>query len=189
MISVNIDNSRISEKYLLSSKIQKKLKLAHESLRGFDKSCGTGWVELPTEVSKNEINSIKQVAKDIQDMCNLFIVVGIGGSYIGAKAGLEMLKKSNSKTEVVFLGKSFNAKEIQQILELAKTKEVCINVVSKSGETTETLVAFHILEDFMKKKYKKGEHKKRIYVTTDYEKGALRELATKEGYFSFVAGA
>lgn len=186
MITVNTGGTKLTEKYILSGKIQKKLRTAHDLLHGFDKSGGTGWVELPSEITKTELTTIKDYAKSIQDMCELFIVIGIGGSYAGANAGLEMLKKGNVKTEVIFLGTSFNAKEIQKALEQAKTKDVCVNVISKSGETTETAVTFHILEDFMKKKYKKGEYRKRIFVTTDYEKGSLREVATKEGYTSFV---
>ena len=186
MIFVNNDDALVANKYFLGSKVQKKLKLAHESLRGFDKSCGIGWVELPTETTKNEISSIKQVAKEIQEMCDMFIVIGIGGSYAGAAAGISMLQKANHKVEIVFLGTSFNAKEIANCLERAKNKEVCVNVISKSGNTTETAATFHLVEEFMKKKYKKGEYKKRIFVTTDHEKGSLREVATNEGYFSFV---
>ena len=186
MITVNTSGTKLTEKYILSGKIQKKVKMAHESLHGFDKSCGTGWVDLPTEISKTEINTIKDFAKSIQEMCDLFIVIGIGGSYAGANAGLEIFKKANPKTDVAFLGTSFNAKEIQKVLDIAKTKDVCVNVISKSGETTETAVTFQIIEELMKKKYKKGEYRKRIFVTTDYEKGSLRETATKEGYASFV---
>ena len=186
MIVVNIDDAKVLEKNLTNSKVQKKLKQAHEQLHGFDKSNGTGWVDLPSEITKTEIGTIKQFAKNIQEMCQVFVVIGIGGSCVGAKAAIEMLKKSNVKTEVVFVGTSLNAKEIQNVIEQVKNKDVCVNVISKSGETLETNVAFHFIEELMKKKYKKGEYKKRIFVTTDYEKGSLREISTKEGYQSFI---
>lgn len=185
MITINSENIRGVEKFAKSGKIQKKLLLAHESLRALDKSNGTGWVNLPSETQKQELTTIKNIAKEIQDKCDLFIVVGIGGSYAGANAVIEMLKKSN-QTEVKFVGLSFSAKELQDVLEQIKHREVCVNVISKSGNTTETLIAFHMIEEAMKKKYKKGEYKKRIFVSTDYEKGYLREVATKEGYQTFI---
>lgn len=186
MITINAVGYEKLEKFVKNGKIQKKLNFAHESLRSLDKSNGTGWVDLPSETNKQEILSIKTIAKEIQDKCDLFLVVGIGGSYAGANACIDVLKKSINKTEVKFVGTSFCAKELQSELEDAKHREVCVNVISKSGNTTETLLAFHLIEEFMKKKYKKGEYKSRIFVTTDYEVGYLRDLAIKENYKMFI---
>ena len=186
MLKLELEKTGLNEKLYKNAKLQKKLKLAHENLHSMDKSSGTGWVELPSLTSKSDIQTIKDKAKEIQECANLFIVIGVGGAVNGIKAGINLLKKASHKTEMVFIGEDFNAKRIQEILEYSKNKEVFVNVISKSGETTETLVAFHFIEEFMKKKYKKGEYKKRIIVTTDHEKGTLRELSNKEGYYSIV---
>ena len=186
MLQLGLENLGLNENLFKNGKIAKKIKFAHENLHSMDKSGGTGWVELPSLTTKSELLLIKEKAKEIQDMANLLIVVGVGGSVNGTKSAIEILQKHNFKVEVAFVGDSFDASAIQRVLDNAKTKEVCVNVVSKSGNTTETLLAFHLVEEFMKKKYKKGEYKKRIFVTTDHEKGILREIANKEGYPSFV---
>lgn len=186
MLKLELEKTGLNEKLYTNKKLQKKLRLAHENLHSMDKSSGTGWVELPSLTSKADIQSIKDKAKEIQESANLFVVVGVGGAINGIKAGVNLLKKHNHKTEIVFIGEDLNAKKLQETLEYAKNKDVFVNVISKSGETTETLIAFHLIEEFMKKKYKKGEYKKRIIVTTDFEKGAIREIANKEGYYSIV---
>ena len=186
MLKLELERSGLKDKLYQNSKLQKKLKLAHESLRSMDKSCGTGWVELPSLTTKADIQSIKDKAKEIQELANLFIVIGVGGAINGIKSGVKLFKKHNAKTEILFIGEDFNAKRLQETLEYAKNKEVFVNVISKSGDTTETLVAFHLIEEFMKKKYKKGEYKKRIIVTTDHEMGILREISNKETYYSIV---
>lgn len=186
MLTINTLDTQINPKLLLGSKFQKKLKLAHESLHNIDKSMGTGWVDYPKEISKSELSSLKETAQKIQEMCDLFVVVGTGGSVEGTKAIINSLDKKTAKTKIVFVGNSLETKEIEEVLDEIKTHETCINVISKSGTTTETLIVFHLIEQAMKKKYKKGEYKKRIFVTTDYELGSLRELASKEGYASFV---
>lgn len=186
MLTINTLDSQINPKLKLNSKFQKKLKLAHESLHNIDKSMGTGWVDYPKEITKSELSNLKETAQKIQEMCDLFVVVGTGGSVEGTKAIISALDKKPTKTRVIFIGNSLEPKEIEEILDEIKTHEVCINVISKSGTTAETLIVFHLIEQAMKKKYKKGEYKKRIFVTTDYELGSLRELASKEGYASFV---
>lgn len=184
MISLDLQNTKIKKSFFDSAKLQKKIKLAHDALHSLDKSAGTGWVDLPSETTKAELQNIKAIAKEIQDKCDLFLVVGIGGSYAGANAGLAVLKKG--KTEVKFVGTSFSAQELLSTLDDAKHREVCVCAISKSGNTTETAIAFSAVEEFMKKKYKKGEYKKRIYIITDYEMGGLRQIATNEGYSSFI---
>lgn len=186
MLEVLINNSGVTEKFISNSKIQKKCAVIRDNLHGFDKSCGTGWVELPSQTTKQEILNLKEMAKEINEMAEMLIVIGIGGSVNGAKMGIDLFKKQNAKTEVVFLGENYSAKHIQKVLEEAKNKSVCVNVISKSGNTLETLIAFQLVEDFMKKKYKKGEYKNRIFVTTDHELGNLRAIATAEGYRSLI---
>lgn len=186
MLTINTADSLVNPKFALTSKFQKKLKLAHETLHNIDKSMGTGWVDYPKEISKSEVLTVKETAQKIQEMCELFVVIGTGGSVAGTKAVIKTLDKKPSKTRVIFVGDSLEAKEIEAVLEEIKKSETCVNVISKSGTTAETLIVFHLIEQAMKKKYKKGEYKKRIFVTTDHELGTLREVASKEGYPSFV---
>ncbi len=186
MIDIDISKTRLKTKDLTAKPILKLVRKAHDNLRALDRSIGTGWVDLPTTTSKTDISNIKKIAKDIQDKCDCLIVVGIGGSYLGAYSAIKMLKR-HTKTEVKFLGLDYNAYELIKTLEEMKQKEICVNVISKSGTTTETLIAFELIEAYMKKRYKKrDEYKSRIVVTTDYEKGYLRELCSKEGYQSLV---
>ena len=186
MIEVDISKARIKNRDLESGSVVKLVRKAHDNLRALDRSIGTGWVDLPTNTTKTDITNIKKLAKEIQDKCECLIVIGIGGSYLGAYSAIKMLKR-NPKTEIKFIGLDFNAYDLIKTLEELKQKEVCVNVISKSGTTTETLIAFELIEAYMKKRYKKRyDYKNRIIVTTDYEKGYLREVCSKEGYPSLV---
>lgn len=186
MIEIDISKTRLKNKDLTAKPIMKLVRKAHDNLHALDRSNGTGWVDLPSITSKTEMLNIKKLAKEIQDKCDVFLVIGIGGSYLGAYSAIKMLKR-NPKTEIRFIGLDFNAYELMKTLEDLKQKEVCVNVISKSGTTTETLIAFELIESYMKKRYKKkDEYKSRIIVTTDYEKGYLREVCTLEGYQSLV---
>ena len=186
MIEVNIENARISEKDLTSGGVLKLVRKAHETIRNMDRSIGTGWVELPTSISKTDILNLKRIAKGVQESSQVLLVIGIGGSYLGAESAIKMLKRE-TKTQIIFLGTDLNAYNIIKTLDYCKNKSVSVNCISKSGTTTETAIAFEIVEAFMKKKYKKGsEYKKRIFITTDYEVGYLREIANNEGYTSFI---
>lgn len=186
MIEVNIENARISEKDLTSGGVLKLVRKAHETIRNMDRSIGTGWVELPTSISKTDILNLKRIAKGVQESSQVLLVIGIGGSYLGAESAIKMLKRE-TKTQIIFLGTDLNAYNIIKTLDYCKNKSVSVNCISKSGTTTETAIAFEIVESFMKKKYKKGsEYKKRIFITTDYEVGYLREIANSEGYTSFI---
>lgn len=185
MIEVNIDNSRITEKDLTSGSVYKLVRKAHEIIRGTDRSIGTGWVELPLSTTKTDILNIKRIAKNVQETSDVLLVLGIGGSYLGAESAIKMLKRE-TKTEVIFLGTDLNAYKLLKTLDYCKNKQVSVNCISKSGTTTETAIAFEMVESFMKKKYKKNnEYKKRIYITTDYELGYLRKVADTEGYSTF----
>lgn len=153
-----------------------------------------GWLDLPDTIDQDEYQRIKQTALKVQKDSDILLVIGIGGSYLGAKAAIEMLRHSFShlvenhekKPEIIFAGHHMSAPYIRDLLDGIQNKEVSINVISKSGTTTEPAIAFRILRSFLENKYGKDEAKKRIYATTDKEKGALKKLADMEGYETFV---
>jgi glucose-6-phosphate isomerase len=128
---------------------------------------------------------IKEAAARIRNQSDALIVIGIGGSYLGARAAIEALSHSfhnqmTSTTKVYFAGQNISSTYISHLLELLKDKDISVNVISKSGTTTEPAIAFRIFRDYMEKKYGKEETKKRIYATTDQAKGALKQLADKK---------
>lgn len=154
-----------------------------------------GWLELPQNYDKKEFERIKQAAKKIQQDSEVFIVIGIGGSYLGARAGLEMLghsfrnilpKERRKGPEIYFVGNNISSTYISELLDVVEGKELSINVISKSGTTTEPALAFRIFRSYLEKKYGKEKAAKRIYAATDKSKGALKKLADEEGYESFV---
>jgi len=153
-----------------------------------------GWVDLPKNYDKKEFERIKKAAEKIRENSDVLIVAGIGGSYLGARAAVEMLnhtfhnelpKESRKGPKIYYIGHNLSTKYINDLIEIIKDQDVSINVVSKSGTTTETAIAFRILREFMDKKYG-DKASKRIYATTDKSQGALKTLADKEGYESFV---
>jgi glucose-6-phosphate isomerase len=154
-----------------------------------------GWVELPNQYDRQEFDRILKSAEKIRRDSDVLIVVGIGGSYLGARAAIEALSHSfynmlpkdrRNGPEIYFAGNNISSTYMAELLELIEGKEVSVNVISKSGTTTEPAIAFRILKDYMEKKYGKEEAKKRIYATTDKARGALKTLADSEGYESFV---
>ncbi|CDM69342.1 Glucose-6-phosphate isomerase [Clostridium bornimense] len=154
-----------------------------------------GWVDLPTNYDKDEFARIKAAAKKIQDTCDVLIVIGIGGSYLGARAAIEMLshtfhnslsKEKRKLPEVYFVGNNISSTYMADLLDLVEGKDICVNVISKSGTTTEPAIAFRIFKDLLEKKYGKDEAKNRIFATTDKAKGALKTLSDNEGYETFV---
>ncbi|WP_426349723.1 glucose-6-phosphate isomerase [Alloiococcus sp. CFN-8] len=154
-----------------------------------------GWLELPENYDKDEFERIKKAAEKIQKDSDVLIVIGIGGSYLGARAAIEMLShsfksllpKDKRKTPLVlFAGNSISPTYLSELIEAIEGLEVSLNVISKSGTTTEPAIAFRVLKDYMEKKYGKEEAKNRIYATTDKARGALKSLADSEGYESFV---
>lgn len=156
----------------------------------------TGWVNLPEDYDKEEFEAIKKAAAKIRQDSKALVVCGIGGSYLGAaaaidflKGGLHNLKHADPKDpelQVFFAGNNMNPTYISDVLELVKDKDFSVNVISKSGTTMETSVSFRIFKKALEDKYGKEEAAKRIYATTDKEKGALKALADKEGYQTFV---
>ena len=147
-----------------------------------------GWVDWAETYDKAEFERILKVAEKVKDKAEVLLVCGIGGSYLGARAAIEMIQGlySGNKTEVIFVGNTFSSTYIAQVLKHIQDKSVVMNVISKSGTTTETALAFRVLREFMEKKYGKEECKERIIATTDKARGTLKALADKEGYETFV---
>lgn len=147
-----------------------------------------GWVEWPNTYDKEEFDRLKKCGARLREMCDVFIVCGIGGSYLGARAAIEMMNGlyGKQKPEIIFMGNTFSSTYIAQVMDYIKDKEVCVNVISKSGTTTETSVAFRLLKQFMEAKYGVQESAKRIVATTDRARGTLKALADAKGYETFV---
>lgn len=147
-----------------------------------------GWVKWPLEYDKEEVKRIKDLALRLKDKTDVLIVCGIGGSYLGARAALEMIRGlyPNDGPEIIFVGNTFSATYLNQVLEHVKDKEIVVNVISKSGTTTETSVSFRLFKELVEKKYSKEEAKERIIATTDKARGTLKTLADEMGYETFV---
>ncbi|WP_315167809.1 glucose-6-phosphate isomerase [Metaclostridioides mangenotii] len=154
-----------------------------------------GWMDLPRDYDKSEFEKIKKCSKKIQSDSDVLLVIGIGGSYLGARAAINMLghtfsneldKDVRKSPKVYFVGNNLSSTYINDILDLIDQKDISINVISKSGTTTEPALAFRIFREYVENKYGKEEANNRIYVTTDKEKGALRKMAENEGYETFV---
>jgi len=154
-----------------------------------------GWVDLPEDYDKEEFERILSAAEKIKSDSDVLLVIGIGGSYLGARAAIEflrhsfynMLKKEDRKTpEIYFVGNNISGTYLSDLKDLLKGKDFSVNVISKSGTTTEPAIAFRIFKKMLEEKYGKAEAAKRIYATTDKAKGALKALADAEGYESFV---
>ena len=148
-----------------------------------------GWINWPIEYDKEEYLRIKKAAEKIKKDSEVLVVIGIGGSYLGAKAVIEAMKNyfpTEKEVEIIFAGHTLSSTYAAQLLKYLENKEFSINVISKSGTTTEPAVAFRLFKELLEKKYGKIEAAKRIYATTDKSKGALRVLATGEGYETFI---
>lgn len=152
----------------------------------------TGWVSLPVDYDVKALARIEKAAKEIQDKCSAFVVIGIGGSYLGARAAYELLAgsfpllKKAGKPRLFFAGNNISAAYHSELLEVLKDEEVCLCVISKSGTTAEPAIAFALFKDFLVQKYGREEAAKRIYAITDASKGVLREEVQREGYESFI---
>ena len=154
-----------------------------------------GWVDLPNNYDKEEFARIKKAAEKIKSDSDVLVVIGIGGSYLGARAAIECLghsfrnnlTKDERKTpEIYFAGNNISSTYLIDLLDVIKDKDVSLNVISKSGTTTEPAIAFRVLKEFLENKYGKDEAAKRIYATTDAKKGALKQVSDEEGYETFV---
>ncbi|RED55997.1 glucose-6-phosphate isomerase [Cohnella lupini] len=150
-----------------------------------------GWVNLPLQYDQEEFARIKHAAQRIRSHSDALIVIGIGGSYLGARSAIDALSHTFhnqmiGNTQVYFAGQNISSTYITHLLELLEGKDISVNVISKSGTTTEPAIAFRILREYMEKKYGKAGAKRRIFATTDQSKGALKSLADNEGYETFV---
>ena len=154
-----------------------------------------GWIDLPVDYDKDEFARIKKAAAKIQSDSDVLLVIGIGGSYLGARAAIEflthsfynVLDKGTRKTpQIFFVGNSISSKYIKDLQDVVRDKDFSINIISKSGTTTEPAIAFRVFKEMLIEKYGKEEANKRIYATTDKAKGALKNLTNQEGYESFV---
>ena len=186
----NINKKMINE-------YSKKVKSIHEELheRADKENDYVGWLNLPTNYDKEEFKRIKKAAKKIQKDSDVLVVIGIGGSYLGARAVIEALTHSfyndlNENTrkfpQIVYAGNNLSPVYMNDLLEFVADKDISINVISKSGTTTEPAIAFRIFREVLETKYGVKEARKRIYVTTDAKKGALKTLANEEKYETFV---
>ena len=151
-----------------------------------------GWVDLPVDYDKDEFDRIKAAAERIKEKADILIVIGIGGSYLGARAAIELLKSpyyNNLKKDtpdIYFVGNNISPTYLNEILSICEGKDICVNVISKSGTTTEPALAFRVFKKLLEDKYGKDEAKTRIFATTDKARGTLKELSDTEGYETFV---
>ena len=174
----------------LFDEVSKEILKAHDLLRS-KKGPGNdflGWLDLPINYDSREFSAIKQAAAKIKNQSQVLLAIGIGGSYLGARSAIEMLKKyfGQPGVEVIFVGNQISSSYAADLLDYLKDKDFSINVISKSGTTTEPAIAFRIFKDYMEKRYGKIEARNRIYATTDKARGALKTLADAEGYQEFV---
>ena len=180
-MKLNLNFSNLKEHDFDTREFQKKIKEIHEYLHSEENAAGLGWVSYPENYDKKEFNKILKLAKEIEQNADALLVVGIGGSYLGAKAGIDMLSNHKNKVEIVFAGTSFDYTDLAEKLDYLKDKNVYVNVISKSGTTVEILTALNFVERFLKNKYK-TEYKKHLIFTTDKTNGYLRERANLEGF-------
>ena len=154
-----------------------------------------GWIDLPVNYDKEEFARIKAAAKKIQSDSDVLLVIGIGGSYLGARAAIEFLrhgfynemtKEARKTPQIYYVGNSMSGTYLKDIIDLLGDKDFSINVISKSGTTTESAIAFRVFQELLVKKYGKAEAAKRVYSTTDKARGALKTLSDAEGYECFV---
>ena len=173
------------------AKVGEEIKEAHKALHegiGLGNDF-LGWVELPNNYDKEEFSRIEKAAQKIRSNSDVLLVIGIGGSYLGAKAALEMLHnpfKKEKDLEVIFVGHHISSTYMMNLMDYIEGKDFSINVISKSGTTTEPAIAFRAFKKILEEKYGKVGAKDRIYATTDKAKGALRTLANQEGYETFI---
>ena len=194
-IKIDLKKSGIDQKEIM--KYKEQVENIHKDLhrRKDDEKDFVGWLELPTNYDKKEFKRIQTAAKRINKDSDILLVIGIGGSYLGARAVIEALSssfyqmqtlKQRKHTLVLFAGNNLNPNYINDLIEIIGDKDFSINVISKSGTTTEPAIAFRIFREILENKYGIDEARSRIYVTTDKEKGALKTLSDEEGYETFV---
>lgn len=199
MAKVTFDYSKAS-KFISDDEVVAMKKIAEDAKEVLVNKSGAGndflgWIDLPVDYDKDEFARIKAAAKKIQSDSEVLVVIGIGGSYLGARAAIDFLRhgfynnvsKEIRKTpEIYYAGNSISPAYLKGLLDVVGDRDFSVNIISKSGTTTEPAIAFRIFKEKLEKKYGKEEAAKRIYATTDKAKGALKNLATEEGYETFV---
>lgn len=194
-LKLNLENSKIEMEEIVE--YSKEVKKIHKELhdKKDDEDEFLGWLELPSKYNKKEFKKIKECAKKIQKDSDILLVIGIGGSYLGARAVIEALtntfynmqeKGVRTTPQIIYVGNNLSPSYINDVIDLLSGKDFSINVISKSGTTTEPAIAFRIFKNLLEKKYGKEGAKERIYATTDKARGALKSLADEEGYETFV---
>ena len=194
-VKLSLKNSGITKKTIMEYKEQ--VENIHKYLhhRANDVSDFVGWLNLPTKYDKKEFARIKKAAKKIKKESDILVVIGIGGSYLGARAVIEALTSSfynmlpneeRNFPQILYVGNNLSSDYMNELIEYIGDKDFSVNVISKSGTTTEPAIAFRIFREILENKYGIEEARSRIYATTDREKGALKTLAEKEGYEQFV---
>ena len=194
-IKLDLRNVGITQKSIMEYKEQ--VENIHKELhkKANDEKDFVGWLELPTNYDKKEFLKIKRVAKKIKKESDILVVIGIGGSYLGARAVIESLtstfnnmltEKERKYPQILFVGNNLSPNYINELIEYIEDKDFSVNVISKSGTTTEPAIAFRIFREILENKYGIDEARSRIYVTTDEKRGALKTLSDNEGYEQFV---
>ncbi len=194
MIKVDLTNIQSFLRLPYEAALSPRLKIAHSHLQLGDGTGGefTGWVHLPRDYDRVEYDRIKAAAKKIQSDSLALVVIGIGGSYLGARGVIECLcspnynLKKKDTPNIYFIGNGLSSEALTEVMELVKDVDFSVNVISKSGTTTEPAVAFRFFRDLLEQRYGKEEAARRIYATTDAHKGALKSLADANGYETFV---
>jgi glucose-6-phosphate isomerase len=199
MKKLDFDYSKVKD-FIRPNEIEnmkEPVKLAHDLLHN-KRGAGSeyvGWVDLPYNYDREEYKRIKEAAGKIKNDSDALVVIGIGGSYLGARAAIDALshsfhnllpKEKRSTPEIYFAGNSVSSTYLMDLMDCLEDKEISVNVISKSGTTTEPALVFRIIKEYMEKKYGKEAASKRIFTTTDSSKGALKKLADEEGYSTFV---
>ena len=188
-------NTRYLEGFVNSSDVDKiapEVKAAVELLNSRTGAGNDflGWMDLPVDYDKAEFENIKKAAAKIRSDSDVLVVIGIGGSYLGARAAIEFCKSQNrnllEKPQIIFAGNTLSSSALAEAVALCEGKNFSVNVISKSGTTTEPTIAFRVFKSLLEKKYGKEEAAKRIYATTDKARGTLKELSDREGYQTFV---
>ena len=194
MIQVDLKNVRSFIPLPYEAALAPRLRIAHDHLQKGDGAGGdfTGWVRLPEDYDRAELQRIKDAARRIQADSQALVVIGIGGSYLGARGVIECLcspnynLKKKSTPNIYFIGNGLSADALAEVMELVDGVDFSVNVISKSGTTTEPAVAFRFFRELLEKKYGPEAAARRIYATTDAHKGALKALADEKGYEEFV---
>ena len=194
MANIKLDFSNTNVKLEDIIEYENDVKRIHEIIHknADDETEFLGWLNLPTNYDKEEFERIKKVANKIKSDSEVFLCIGIGGSYLGARAVIEALThtfynlQKRDTPQILYAGNNLSADYINDLIDVIGDRDISINVISKSGTTTEPAIAFRIFREFLENKYGVEEARKRIFCTTDKEKGALKKLAKEEGYECFV---